>query len=362
MLRIGLIGAGEIAQVSHLPMLRNLPDLYTITGITDISQGLCQAVQARFAIPRVFDSAEALIASSEVDAVMVLTADPYHCEYTIKSLEAGKHVFVEKPAAMNSSDVRRMIAAEKNNRGIVMVGYMRRYASPFLKAKELLARDNRPVTYLRCRDIIREGDFYLKQTSHTFSAQDFGDLPEGGAKQLAEMKHEQHSVALGKDAKELQRNVYQMLLGLGCHTLSAVKELVGEPQKVVQVLSSGNGTHFVALLQYDGFIATYELINDQTIVDFDAAIEIFQGDRKLKIKYETPYIRFQPHYLEVIQSTQEETKTTLYGPDYHDAFETELRTFHDCAIRGVRPKTSLEDALSDLLLYEKMANMSQKEG
>ena len=362
MLRIGLIGAGEIAQTSHLPMLRNLPSLYEIIGITDVSLALCRAVQARFGIARVFDSPEALIGSPDIDAVMVLTADPFHCEYTVKALEAGKHVFVEKPTAMNAADVRRMMAAERAGTAIAMVGYMRRYASPFLKAKELLAGDDRPVRYLRCRDIIREGDFYLGQTSHTYRANDFADLPAGGAQRLAAMKRAQHSEGLGADAGDLQRNAYQMLLGLGCHTLSAVRELVGEPKEVVQVLTSGNGTHFVALLQYDGFIATYEMINDQAVVEFDAAIEIFQGDRKLKIKYETPYLRFQPHCLEVIESTQSDTKTTTYGPDYHDAFEAELRVFHDCAIHGKRPKTSLEDSLADLTLFEKMARMVRSEG
>ena len=361
MLHIGLIGAGEIAQVAHLPMLRNLPDLYTVAGITDISKGLREAVQKRFAVQRSYESPEEMIASGDIDAVMVLTADPYHCEYTVKALEAGKHVFVEKPAAMNSADIRRMMAAEKNSRGIAMVGYMRRYAGPFLKAKELLLENKRTVNYLRCQDIIREGDFYLGQTSHTYTSQDFSDLPKGSGEHLARLKREQHSAALGEDASDLQRNVFQMLLGLGCHTLSAVRELVGEPRSVAHVLTSRGGTHLVALLQYDGFIATYELINDQAVVGFDAAIEVFQGDRKIKIKYETPYIRFQPQSLEVIDSTQSDTKTIHYGPDYRDAFETELRIFHDCATRGVRPKTSLEDALADLLLYERMAVMAQGE-
>lgn len=49
------------------------------------------------------------------------------------------------------------------------------------------------------------------------------------------------------------------------------------------------------------------------------AIEIYQHDRRMKIKYETPYLRYQPQTFEVIESTKNDTKTTLYGPDYRDA-------------------------------------------
>jgi predicted dehydrogenase len=186
-----------------------------------------------------------------------------------------------------------------------------------------------------------------------------GDLPAGAGEKLAAMKYEQHSAGLGADADERRRNAYQMLLGLGCHTFSAVRELVGLPKEIKSVLTSRNGTHFVSLLQYDGFIGTYEMINDQNVVQFDAAIEIFQGTRKLLIKYDTPYIRHLPYSLEVIESAAGDTKTTLYGPDYHDAFETELRHFADCIVRGKKPKTSLADSLEDIELFQKMAKMAE---
>ncbi len=153
-----------------------------------------------------------------------------------------------------------------------------------------------------------------------------------------------------------------MLLGLGCHTFSAVRELIGAPLKIKSVLTSGNGTHFVSLLQYNGFIGTYEMINDQEVVQFDAAIEIFQGDRVMKIKYETPYIRWLPHSLEVIESTAADTKTTIYGPDYRDAFETELKHFHECITNGQKPKTSMSDSLEDISLFEQMVKMIDIEG
>ena len=358
MIRVGLIGAGEIAQLSHLPILKNLSDEYDVLAITDVSSGVCKLLQKKFNIPRVYSSGEELIADRDIDAVFVLTPDPLHCTYVLKSIEKGKHVFVEKPLAMNSSDVKKMMEAEAEHpHQVIMVGYMRRFASSFLKAKEILEADRRPIEYIRFRDIIREGDFYIEQTSKIFRASDIGDIPAGAGEKLAAMKYEQHSAGLGTDASQTQRNTYQMLLGLGCHTFSAVRELIGLPKKIQSVLTSRNGTHFVSLLQYDGFIGTYEMINDQNVVQFDAAIEIFQGTRKLLIKYETPYIRFLPYSLEVIESKDGNSKTTLYGPDYRDAFESELRYFADCITQHKKPKTSLADSLEDIELFQKMAGM-----
>lgn len=363
MIHVGLIGVGGIAQLAHIPMMRDLSDLYTIDAVYDISPSLCKAVAQRYNIPKIYDNEDALLADKEIDAVFVLTSDPLHCTMALKAIEAGKHVLIEKPLCMNSADIRKLIVAQEKHPGTqAMVGYMRRFSPAFLKMKELLAKDNRPIRYLRFRDIICEGNFFLGQTWHPMRSRGLSDLPEGSFEQIQQMKYEQHSIALGADATEMQRNAYQMLLGLGCHTFSAVRELVGLPKEVRAVLTSGNGTHFVALLQYDGFIATYEMVNDQDVVQFDAAIEIYQGDRLIRIKYDTPYLRYLPSTCEVIDSTQNDTKTTLYGPDYHDPFKNELIHFHDCIVNGIRPKTHLADALEDIELFEKMAGMVVREG
>ena len=113
-----------------------------------------------------------------------------------------------------------------------MCGYMRRFSPAFLKMKELLENDSRPVRYIRFRDIIREGDFYIGQTWAPLRSRSLSGMPSGAFEQMKQMKYEQHSIGLGEDATEMQRNAYQMLLGLGCHTFSAVRELVGLPKEI----------------------------------------------------------------------------------------------------------------------------------
>lgn len=363
MIRVGLIGCGGIAQLAHIPMLRDLSDMYTIEGCYDLSPSLQETVAHRYNIPKVYTSEDDLVNDKDIDLVFVLTSDPLHCTMALKAIEAGKHVLVEKPLCMNSVDIERLIAAQKEHPGVkAMCGYMRRYSPAFLKMRELLENDNRPIQYIRFRDIIREGDFYIGQTWTPLRSRNLSDMPAGAFEQMKQMKYEQHSIGLGEDATDMQRNAYQMLLGLGCHTFAAVRELVGLPKEIKAVLTSGNGTHFVSLLQYNGFIGTYEMINDQDVVQFDAAIEVYQGDRLIRIKYDTPYLRYLPSTCEVIDSTKKDTKTTLYGPDYHDPFKNQLIHLYDCIVNDKQPKSDFNDALQDIVLFEKMARMVVSEG
>ena len=72
--------------------------------------------------------------------------------------------FLEKPAALCLEDLEDMIdVAEKHRDLTAMVGYVRRYADPFRKLKQLLAEDPRPVEYLRCRTLVCEAPFYLNK-------------------------------------------------------------------------------------------------------------------------------------------------------------------------------------------------------
>ena len=132
--------------------------------------------------------------------------------------------------------------------------------------------------------------------------------------------------------RQQQRITYTMLAGLGCHTLSAVRELVGYVPEVKSV--AVDGEHVIIVFQFKGFLGVYEIVNDQDIVQFDAAIEIYQHSRRMKIKHETPYLRYQPHTFEVVESTKTDSQTITYGPDYHDSFENELRYYHDCIESG----------------------------
>ncbi|MDR2629548.1 MAG: Gfo/Idh/MocA family oxidoreductase [Spirochaetaceae bacterium] len=349
-MKVGLIGLGEVAQLMHLPLLKDCRDKFQITAVSDVSPSLVGYVKDAYQIPQGYLDARELIEKSDAKAIFILAPDQYHGEYIEWALKKQKHIFVEKPAVLASEELKKLLLLQQEYPDqIIMVGLMRRFADPFLKAKELLTAAPLKTEYLRFRDIICEGPFYIGQTRPVFYPKDIPpDIIEEGKKR----RQEHLNWALGSGATEEQRTAYQMLTGLGCHSFSAVRELFGQPKTIHSVTTAKGGAHLVVVMEYDEFLGIYELINDQDIVQFDAAIEIFQHTRKISIKYETPYIRYQPQYLEVVDSTKTETGKRIFGPSYRDPFVAELHEFCDCIIHQRQPKTDLADALEDLKTFE----------
>ena len=101
----------------------------------------------------------------------------------------------------------------------------------------------------------------------------------------------------------------------------------------------------------------FEEMNDQAIVEFDEAIEIYQGDRKMLLEYDTPYIRYLPSKLTVSELDCGQAKTTVYGPHYHDMFANELLEFYRCVTTHDTPKCDVFDAAEDVKLYIDVAKM-----
>ena len=350
MINIGVIGLGEVSQLMHLPILHDLHEKFKIVAVSDVAPSLVDFIKNKYSVKHGFLSSKELITCPDVDAILVLSPDQYHGECISLALQNSKHVFVEKPSTLSSKELEEILELQKSHTDVVaMVGYMRRYSEAFLKAKDIMESSPLPTKYLRFRDIILEAPFFVGQTRPVFYP---NDVPSSVIEEGTQRRQEHLVQALGSDASQQAKVSYQMLTGLGSHSISAVRELFGVPNKILSVVARGE--HLFILMDFGDFIGTYELVNDQQIVQFDAAIEIFQDTRKLHFKYETPYLRYQPMSLTVIESDKNETKTTTYGPNYKDPFFTELTHFYDCIKNNKQPKTTLQDSMHDLKLFEEI--------
>src|SRR5438309_10568181 len=96
--RIGLVGAGQIARTRHLPGFRALPGV-EIVGVCNQRRESSSRVAREFDIPRVYGSWEALIEDDKVDAVLIGTWPYQHCPITLAALDAGKHVLTQSRMA-----------------------------------------------------------------------------------------------------------------------------------------------------------------------------------------------------------------------------------------------------------------------
>jgi predicted dehydrogenase len=340
-----VIGLGEVAQIVHLPILEALASRYEVAAICDISPSLVDHVGDRYGIAARYGDAREMIVTESLDCVFVLNSDEYHAECVVTALEQGAHVLVEKPMCLSPLEAEEIIAARDRSGKVVMVAYMRRFAPAFEEAVKRLP-DLGPITYARVHDIIGQNRLIIDQTAAVFRP---GDIPSAAMEDRWARGSALVKEALGDVPEELAWT-YRLLCGLGSHDLSAMRELLGRPRRVLSAHQWRKGGFIVALLDYGDFVVTYETgVDDQ--VRFDAHIEVFGETGSLKVQYDTPYVRHFPTTLVSDRTVGDSYERSVYRPHLQDPYTYELEHFHDVVSQGTTPKTSPEDYVQDMELF-----------
>ena len=125
-LKVGIIGGGAIAQVAHLPVLRKLRSV-EVQAICDTDLPKARALADRFGIKDAFDDIEDLLRYEALDAVVICSPNHLHESHLLAALSADLHVLVEKPLAMASATVQRILRAVEKRDRVLMVGMNHRY-------------------------------------------------------------------------------------------------------------------------------------------------------------------------------------------------------------------------------------------
>ncbi|GMG22974.1 unnamed protein product [Aspergillus oryzae] len=191
-LRVGLIGCGEAAQSKIAG---------DMVSITTEPQTLC--------------------ASPDVDVVFVINSDEYHVDHAILALENNKFVFVEKPLALNVRDIKRIKSAERNSN--CKVSFV-----PTIERRIDIQTD-------RSQDIIGPNSAFVSQ-SGTFPKR-FTDISpediEDKTTRATEFVRQALESECGVPITKSSTTMWRILGGLGSHDLSAMREALGMPNKVL---------------------------------------------------------------------------------------------------------------------------------
>jgi virulence factor len=132
--RVGLVGAGSIAQVAELPGLIAEPGVKIAGIVTRTSESATRNLE-RWPIERAYTSAEQMIEQAKLDALFVLTPKSTHTPFVEMGLEAGLDVFCEKPLATTLEDARYLANLADQTKQLLMVGFNRRYAEVYAIAR-----------------------------------------------------------------------------------------------------------------------------------------------------------------------------------------------------------------------------------
>lgn len=133
--RICMIGAGRVGKNHSRALLRHVPG-GKIVALVDPMEAVRSQTAAEFGIDLQFESLEQALDKVEFDAVIITTPTPTHLALTEQAADHRKHVFCEKPMALNLEECDQMMAAVNRNHVILQVGFMRRFDPEFIAAFE----------------------------------------------------------------------------------------------------------------------------------------------------------------------------------------------------------------------------------
>ena len=194
-LRVGILGAARIAPMALLQPARRVGEA-TVVTVAARDAARARAFASRHGIPRVHAGYEALLADPDVEAVYNPLPNALHAPWTIRALEAGKHVLCEKPFAADAREAEAMAAAAARTGRVLMEAFHYRYHALYARMRGILdAGELGPVRHLEasfCIPILRRDDIRWR-----------ADLA-GGA-----------------------------LMDTGCYTMSLLRHLAGAEPEVV---------------------------------------------------------------------------------------------------------------------------------
>ncbi len=134
--RVGFIGAGRIADM-HYEGYRNNPKA-RLLAVCDADAGLASRRAAEWGADRTYDDYRRLLDDPDIDAVEIITPHHLHAEMGIAALDAGKHVSLQKPMAMNVTQADAILAAAERSGKLLRVIENYRFAQQFSRAKKML--------------------------------------------------------------------------------------------------------------------------------------------------------------------------------------------------------------------------------
>jgi predicted dehydrogenase len=137
MIKWGIIGCGNVTEIKSGPAFNKVKDS-SLIAVMRRDAALAEDYARRHKVPKFYSEAGDLINDPEINAVYVATPPGSHAEYAIRSIEAGKPVYIEKPMALNWGECKKINDAATRFNVPVFVAYYRRALPGFLKVKELI--------------------------------------------------------------------------------------------------------------------------------------------------------------------------------------------------------------------------------
>lgn len=369
--RVGVVGTGSIAQIMHLPYLRELDDRFAITALCDVSPSTLEVVGERYGVPAHarFTDYRALCSSDLVDAVLICTSGS-HVPPAIAALGAGKHVLIEKPICyrLDEADALVEAAAEARRRSgaVALIGYMKRFDPGYQYGQRLVRplAERGDLRFVDARHLHPSNDLY---TAHhpVFRGR---DVPAALREQAARDYEAAVIHSLGRASPALRR-AFGGMMGSSIHDLYCLSGLLGRPEEIIASEAWSGGRCWSAIFRYPrGVRVTYAWIELYQLRDFKQEFACFGTETRVTITFPSPFLKSAPTLVTVQGMEPPPQSPAPVGRDasepgwpdpgpvlwerrvtasYEEAFKREWIHFHACITQGVEPLVGPKEARDD---------------
>lgn len=138
MIKWGILSTAKIGIEKVIPSMQQAPNC-TVTAISSRSSARAREVAEKLDIPHYYSSYEDLLANTEIDAIYNPLPNHLHVPYTMKAMEAGKHVLCEKPIALDAGEAQKLLDATKEYPELkVMEAFMYRFHPQWIRTKSMI--------------------------------------------------------------------------------------------------------------------------------------------------------------------------------------------------------------------------------
>jgi predicted dehydrogenase len=352
-LKVGVVGAGVIAQVMHLNYLRELSDRFQTVALCDISEENANNNADRYDVGKRYTDWQHMLDEADIDAVLILTSGS-HAPIAIAAANAGKHILVEKPMCFSVAEGLEMKSAADAAGVTLMVAYPKRYDPAFERFRDVAVNVADP----RLMRVTTFESPFLPYIGH-YALAPVAPIPEDAIQTLTAATQASITRAIGEASPFLREEYHLVLLDTLVHELNTVRGVLGEPTSLEYVdMQPGQLT---VILKFGDLSVPINWMDLPGITRYGMEFALYGPQQRVTLSFPSPFLRSAPATVEIIEGEPGTTKSRSISEitSYDSAFKLELEAFHRCVTTGEAPATGAEDAIHDLALCEAIIRFVQ---
>lgn len=350
-IRVGVIGAGGVAQVEHIPNLLKLHRQFKIVGVYDPSRKVRAFVGEEFGL-ETFSDLDTLLAMP-LDAVVIASPDALHHEQSLAAFARGLHVFCEKPLCYGAQDIDELIAARDRAGKVLQVGYMKRFDPSYEAALNMLPGTARTLRYVSVE--VNDPDAW-PFVRHASTCRGDDVAAELIASTEARQREQVDRAVPGLHDPDAFRGFVGAYCSSIVHDVNAVHGLldalgVADGEIVgASLFAKGEGGQGAVRLLDGQALWTMAHVAVPRLPDYRERITLHFDDASLELEFPSPYLNHQPTRLTIRTGDGHTLSSRDIRCGYEEAFVEELKGFWSAIVEGAAVRNTAEHAHRDMTL------------